>query len=217
MGLELTYFIPWNFGLTREQVVDRLAAGGGRSRKAYLEALVAVASGAERCPSPAPAFAGECHLAKRISLLLKEVPMSKSRLVLSLLIAAAAAAAGSAGVAAAAYFPLDVAEKPAKKSQPAGNRVYRIGDGVVAPKLLSKVEPKYSEEAREAKVQGTVKLAAVIESKGRAEDIQVLESLEPSLDKNAVEAVRQWVFQPGTKAGKPVRVRATIEVNFKLK
>jgi len=200
--------------LTREQVVDRLAAGGGRSRKAYLEALVAVASGAERCPSPAPAFAGECDLAKRISLLLKEVPMSKSHLVLSLLIAATAA--GSAGVSAALCFPLDVAENPAKKSQPAGGRVYKAGGGVVAPKLISKIEPKYSEDAREAKVQGRVVLGVVIDAKGRPENVKVIEGLEPSLDAKAVEAVKQWKFQPGVRQGKPVRVQATIEVNFRL-
>jgi TonB family protein len=200
--------------LTREQVVDRLAAGGGRSRKAYLEALVAVASGAERCPSPAPAFAGECHLAKRISLLLKEVPMSKSHLVLSLFIAAAAA--GSAGVAAALCFPLDVTESQAKKPQPAGDRVYKAGGGVVAPKLISKVEPKYSEEAREAKVQGRVVLGVVIDAKGRPENVKVVKGLEPSLDAKAVEAVKQWKFQPGARQGKPVRVQATIEVNFRL-
>lgn len=140
--------------------------------------------------------------------------MSKSHLVLSLFIAAAAA--GSAGVAAALYFPLDAAETPAKKSQPAGDRVYKVGGGVVAPKLISKVEPKYSEEAREAKVQGRVVLGVVIDAKGRPENVKVIEGLEPSLDAKAVEAVRQWKFQPGAKQGKPVRVQATIEVNFRL-
>jgi TonB family protein len=143
--------------------------------------------------------------------------MSKSHLVLSLFIAAATA--GSAGVAAALYFPLDAAENPAKKSQapkPSGDRVYKAGGGVVAPKLISKIEPKYSEEAREAKVQGRVVLGVVIDAKGRPETVKVIEGLEPSLDAKAIEAVRQWKFEPGVKQGKPVRVQATVEVNFKL-
>ena len=222
--------------LTREQVVDRLAAGAAASRRTYAEALIAIASSIGLTPRHAPAFAAECRLASRVSLLLKEVPVSRSRLVLSLIAAAGTAAA--AGVGASRFFPFDLTASPAiadveapkparvsgrakqvtpaKKTQAADNRVYKIGDGVVAPKLISKIEPKYSEQARDAKLQGTVKLGLIVDQKGHPQDIEVLAALEPSLDKNAVEAVRKWVFQPGTKQGKPVRVRATIEVNFKL-
>lgn len=45
----------------------------------------------------------------------------------------------------------------------------------------------------------------------------MVESLDAGLDQNAVEAVKQWVFEPGTKKGKPVTVAARLEVNFKLK
>lgn len=199
--------------LTREQVVDRLAAGCGASRNAYIEALVAVASGVDRSPAPAPAFAAECHLATRISLLLKEAPMSKSHLILSLV--AAVAVAGSSGVAAALCFPLDLTARA--EPQSSAGRVYRIGNGVRAPKLLSKVEPKYSEEARAAKINGPVVLSVVIDTNGRPVEIRVKKSLEPTLDRNAADAVRQWTFAPGMKKGKPVRVQATIEVNFRLK
>jgi TonB family protein len=43
-----------------------------------------------------------------------------------------------------------------------------------------------------------------------------VKSLEPGLDKRAVEAAQQWSFEPATRNGKPVRVEATVEVNFKL-
>jgi TonB family protein len=97
---------------------------------------------------------------------------------------------------------------------PAG--VYRVGNGVTAPMLAEKVEPQYTEEARTAKIQGTTVLSVDIDPSGVAMNIQVLRSLEPGLDQKAIDAVRQWHFQPGTKDGVPVTVRASIEVNFRL-
>jgi TonB family protein len=98
----------------------------------------------------------------------------------------------------------------------AGQGVYRIGGGVSAPRLSFKVEPRYSDAARQAKVQGTVVLYVVVGEDGVPRDMKVLRSLEPSLDRNAIEAVQQWRFNPGLKDGKPVAVQATIEVNFRL-
>jgi TonB family protein len=102
----------------------------------------------------------------------------------------------------------------AKTPLPAG--VYRVGGGVMAPKLVDKVEPPYTQEARDAKIQGPVALTVDIGPDGQATNIEVTRSLEPGLDQKAIEAVRQWRFQPGTKDGAPVTVRAVIEVNFRL-
>ncbi len=97
-------------------------------------------------------------------------------------------------------------------------RVHKIGEeGVKAPKVTYRVEPEYSESAREAKVSGTTVLSVQIAPNGKAENIRVLRSLEETLDKAAIEAVEQWEFQPATKDDVPVRVQATIEVNFRLK
>lgn len=98
----------------------------------------------------------------------------------------------------------------------AQDKPYRVGDGVTAPKLIQQVEPKYTQEARDAEIQGTVRLSAVISKEGVPEDIKVVKGIDPGLDKNAVEALQQWKFEPGTKDGKPVRVIANIEVNFNL-
>jgi TonB family protein len=78
------------------------------------------------------------------------------------------------------------------------------------------VEPQYTEDAKIARIQGSVRLSLVINEQGRADDIKVVVSLDPGLDQQAVEAVRQWQFAPGTKDGAPVSVTATIEVNFRL-
>jgi len=97
-----------------------------------------------------------------------------------------------------------------------GGGAYRIGGGVSAPSVLSKVEPEYSEEARKAKWQGTVVLSLVVDDQGRPQNLKVLHSLGLGLDQKAIEAVEKWRFKPGMKDGKPVPVVATIEVNFRL-
>jgi len=97
-----------------------------------------------------------------------------------------------------------------------GGGAFRIGGGVSAPSVLSKVEPEYSEEARKAKWQGSVVLSVIVDELGRPRNVKVLRSLGLGLDQKAVEAVEQWRFKPGLKDGKPVPVMATIEVNFRL-
>jgi periplasmic protein TonB len=97
-----------------------------------------------------------------------------------------------------------------------GGGAYRIGGGVSAPTVLSKVEPEYSEEARKAKWQGTVVLSLVVDDQGRPQALKVVRSLGLGLDQKAIEAVEKWRFKPGMKDGKPVPVMATIEVNFRL-
>ena len=97
-----------------------------------------------------------------------------------------------------------------------GTGVYRVGGGVSAPKLLKKMEPEYTEGARAGKIQGTVVLGIDITPDGMATNFEVVRSLEPGLDQKAIDAVQQWLFQPGMKDGALVTVRATIEVNFRL-
>jgi TonB family protein len=94
--------------------------------------------------------------------------------------------------------------------------VSAIGNGVSAPAVMSKVDPEYSEEARAAKLSGTVRLSVVVDKEGVARNIRVVNSLGSGLDEKAIEAVSQWRFRPGQKDGQPVNVRATIEVNFQL-
>ena len=94
--------------------------------------------------------------------------------------------------------------------------VYRVGGGVTPPRLLSKVEPSYSDEARAAKYQGTVVVYVEIGPDGLAHNSSVMQGLGLGLDEKAIEAIGQWQFKPGTKDGVAVTVAATIEVNFKL-
>ncbi len=97
-----------------------------------------------------------------------------------------------------------------------GGGVFRVGGGVSAPRLIYGPDPEFSEEARKAKYQGTVVLWLVVGSDGRPRDIQVQRSLGMGLDKKALEAVRQWRFEPAHKDGMAVAVQVNVEVNFRL-
>jgi TonB family protein len=105
---------------------------------------------------------------------------------------------------------------PARLQQLHPADAYRIGGDVQAPAVLSKVEPKYTDDARAALLWGTVAVHLVIGADGRAQDMSVARSLGLGLDENAMEAIRQWQFKPGTRNGQPVPVMATIEVNYRL-
>ncbi|HWB98902.1 MAG TPA: M56 family metallopeptidase, partial [Bryobacteraceae bacterium] len=70
--------------------------------------------------------------------------------------------------------------------------VMSVGNGVLPPALLSKVDPQYTEQARAAKYEGSVLLAVVIGLDGRATDMKVVKSLGMGLDEKAIEAVQQW-------------------------
>src|SRR5690348_13199158 len=97
-----------------------------------------------------------------------------------------------------------------------GGGPYRVGGGVSAPRALYAPDPEYSEEARKAKYQGTVVLLVVVGPDGKPHDIRVHRSLGLGLDEKAVEAVRQWKFEPARKDGAPVAVQINVEVNFRL-
>ena len=94
--------------------------------------------------------------------------------------------------------------------------VYGMGQLTVAPVLIQKVEPDYTEEARRARYQGQVWMRLVIDRSGTPRNIQVVRSLGMGLDEKAVDAVRQWRFRPGMKDGQVVAVRANAEVTFRL-
>ena len=98
-------------------------------------------------------------------------------------------------------------------------RVYRVGGeagDVVAPRLLSKVEPAYTPEAKDAGIQGEVELYVEVWPDGKARNVRVEKSLDAGLDQKAIEAVGQWRFDPGTKGGEPVPVAAQVKILFKL-
>lgn len=84
------------------------------------------------------------------------------------------------------------------------------------PRVIFQVEPEYSEPARKAHLQGSVKLRIDVSPDGRAINIRVLEGMGMGLDEAAIEAVKRWRFEPATMGNQPVVAPATIEVGFHL-
>jgi TonB family protein len=90
------------------------------------------------------------------------------------------------------------------------------GSGITNPRAIYTPQPQYTEEARNAKWQGSVMLSVVVDETGTPRQIKVTQALGLGLDEKAIEAVSQWKFQPGTKNGVPVQVQSQIEVTFRL-
>jgi TonB family protein len=97
-----------------------------------------------------------------------------------------------------------------------GGGVFRVGGGVSAPKATFSPDPEYSEEARKAKFQGTCVLWLIVGPDGHPRDIRVSRTLGLGLDEKAIEAVKNWKFEPAMKDGKPVAVQINVEVDFRL-
>jgi TonB family protein len=89
--------------------------------------------------------------------------------------------------------------------------------GVSRPQLIQKVEPSWTEEARQAGVSGLVLVSLTVDSSGNPQDLAVTRKLGYGLDEKALEAVRQWQFRAGLKDGLPVAVgNLTVAVDFRL-
>ena len=93
------------------------------------------------------------------------------------------------------------------------------GNDVTSPILVNSVRAGYTPDALASRIEGTVLLNCVVRANGTVGDVQVARSLDAAhgLDAQAIEAVKQWTFKPGTKSGKPVPVRVPVEISFTLR
>lgn len=91
----------------------------------------------------------------------------------------------------------------------------RVGGQVEAAKAIFKPSPEYPPLAKMARIQGTVRLQALISKDGTIQDLKVI-SGHPLLVKSAIEAVSRWRYQPTLLNGEPVEVETEIDVNFTL-
>jgi TonB family protein len=91
----------------------------------------------------------------------------------------------------------------------------RVGGNLQATKIISRPIPQYPVEAKQDRIQGVVKLYAVIGKDGTIANLNVI-SGHPLLVPAAIEAVKQWVYQPTLLNGNPVEVETEINVNFTL-
>lgn len=107
-------------------------------------------------------------------------------------------------------------EKSKNDSADATDPVYELGAGITRPKLIHYVEPSFSTKGKEAFVEGTVAVSIVVNTRGVPDALQIVKGLNAEEDRSALEALKQWRFEPGTKDKKPVKVRLRVEVSFHL-
>lgn len=91
----------------------------------------------------------------------------------------------------------------------------RVGGQVQAAKIVDQLRPIYPPLAKQARIQGVVRLEAIINRQGLIENLRVV-SGHPLLIQSALDAVRQWRYQPTLLNGEPVEVVTTIDVVFTL-
>lgn len=101
---------------------------------------------------------------------------------------------------------------------PSEDALPRFGEYVYVeelPEAITKVAPEYPDIAREAGVDGTVLVQALVGKDGRVKDTKVVKSI-PMLDQAAIDAVTKWVFKPALSNNKPVAVWVAVPVRFTL-
>ena len=86
---------------------------------------------------------------------------------------------------------------------------------IIPPRIIKRVNPGYSEEARRGRIQGTSVYSLVVDPFGIPRDIEVISAAGYGLDEKGVEAIRQWQFTPAIQGGKTVSVRFTVEISFR--
>ena len=91
----------------------------------------------------------------------------------------------------------------------------RQGGAVTAAHLIHREQPEYPEVARRERIQGTIRLRAIIGKDGAISGLRVM-SGKCSLSKSAYDAVRKWRYSPTTLKGEPVEVDTTIDVIYQL-
>jgi protein TonB len=104
---------------------------------------------------------------------------------------------------------------PVKKAPPPTPKRIRVGGSVQRANLINQTRPVYPPLARQARIQGTVKLTAIISKDGSIQKLEVL-SGHPLLIPAALQAVKEWRYKPTLLNGEPVEVVTQVDVNFTL-
>jgi protein TonB len=99
--------------------------------------------------------------------------------------------------------------------KPAAPQRIRVGGNVQAAMAIRAPKPAYPPLAKQARIQGTVRLNAIIGKDGTIQNLTAA-SGHPLLVPSAMEAVKQWLYKPTLLNGEPVEVVTVIDVNFTL-
>ena len=105
---------------------------------------------------------------------------------------------------------------PSPLQKKAEKAPFEVDERIHAPVRLSGEAPSYTEAARKERIEGIVRLRAIIDEEGRVESLEALEGLSHGLTEAAMDAIREWRFEPAKLEGEPVSVFFELTVNFRL-
>jgi protein TonB len=100
------------------------------------------------------------------------------------------------------------------ESERATDEIFSMADLDQRPRALAQAAPVYPAELRKKKVAGVVYVLFVVDDGGRVVQPKVERASDPGFERPALEAVRQWKFEPATRAGKKVAVKMRIPIRF---
>jgi TonB family protein len=195
--------------LSREQVVDREVVRRTGSRRAYLEALRAVASHSWQAAVPGLPFFHRGHLRERVIHLCQEVPMSRPRI--ATLVATFAGLLALTAILGVLAFPMTgtvwAAAMPVPPVQIAGD--------IQPPQPLRPMVITYPVKEKFLKIEGQVISEVVIDEQGKVLSVEVKQSSgNANLDQAAGYTLWQQAYLPATRNGKPVAVFYYVRIDF---
>ena len=196
----------------RERACDERVLARGRAPASYAESILKTC---QLClPSPTVTVAGVTggQMKARIVRIMTNAPALPMGLRQKLALVVAALLMLLLPVVGTASRPAMAAPQ-----QEQNREVHRPGGRVKSPRLLREVRPQYTARAMEEKVEGEVLMECVVKADGTVGDIKIIKPLHDDLDKAALDAAAQWMFEPGTRDGEPVAVLVTIAMTFTLK
>jgi len=200
---------------TRELVCDAMAAEAVGGRDTYAQSLLRLAAALSSRAEPRILHAIgilDANIFERriMSLAIKSLPTGPAR---RLLIVAACAVLALTTCATAMALRLNVSDEPSNTQD---HKTVNVKPDQL--KIVKKVQPVYPKEAKASgdTVNGTVELAVILGKDGSVENIKVSKSLRDDYDQSAIDAVRQWQYEPFLLNGEPVEVKTTVNVTYSL-
>jgi TonB family protein len=110
-----------------------------------------------------------------------------------------------------------LSETPSAAAVAGPGRFGQQSGPVIAPVPLNAPTAHYTEAARKAKIMGNCLVRLIVDAYGNPQNPEIVKSLDPGLDQEAIKAVMQYRFKPATRNGQPVPVHITIAITFKLR
>lgn len=111
-------------------------------------------------------------------------------------------------------FTISLGEQLARSEGGGLDEIFSLGELDQRPRAIFQQMPRYPNELLRSKRQGTVHVVFLVNKEGRVQNPRVEKSTDPAFDRSALDAVRQWRFEPGTRNGEKVQFKMRIPITF---